>query len=502
MKQTPSVPPRYRGGLSCVDHPGLRLRALLGCFLSLLLLGSSALCRPPQNPPDVKVDAAVRAEMEQEKIPGLALGVYRDGKIVRAEGYGFANLEWDAPVGPDTLFQSGSVGKQFAATAIMMLVESGKVGLDDSIRKYFPDAPDSWKPIAVRNLLTHTSGLAEYESEERTKPGAPFYLRLDVTEDQLYRKITQLPIEFKPGEAWAYRNTNYVLLGILIRKVTGEFYGDYLKEKIFAPLGMVSTRIISEEDILRHRAAGYSLDDKGQLKNQEWVSPSYNSTADGALYFTVLDLEKWDAALYTEELLKKSSLDQMWTPCTLRNGKHPPYGFGWRVDQANGHKLLEHSGAWQGFTTHIARYVDDRLTVVVLTNLDSEHSNPGKIAHQVAALYNPDLSLAAAKPIPDEEPRVTSLLRSTLADLASAHLNLDSFAPDQRDSWTPNRTKRLGEVVQSFGPLESLDLLKRDDTERESRSYSYRATFSKRLAEVNLTLNPSQKITALEFLPE
>jgi CubicO group peptidase (beta-lactamase class C family) len=384
----------------------------------------------------------------------------------------------------------------------MMLVESGKVGLDDSIRKYFPDAPDSWKPITVRHLLTHTSGLAEYESEERTKPGGPFYLRLDFTEDELYQKLTKLPIEFKPGEAWAYRNTNYVLLGILIRRVTGKFYGDYLHEKIFAPLGMVNTRIISEEEILRHRAAGYSLDDKGQLKNQEWVSPSFNTTADGAMYFTVLDLAKWDAALYTEKLLRKSSLEEMWTPCTLRNGKHPPYGFGWDVDQANGHKLLEHGGAWQGFTTHIARYVDDRLTVVVLTNLDSDHSEPGKIAHQVAALYNPDLSLAAAKPIPDQEPRVTSLLRSTLADLGSGHLNLDSFAPAQRDVWTPARTKRLGEVVKSFGLLESLDLLKRDDSDTQSRSYAYRATFANRLALVNLTLNSSDKITALQILAE
>src|SRR5271168_1766121 len=313
-----------------------------------------------------KVDTYVRGEMQKQRIPGLALGVYRDGKIVKAEGYGVANLEWDVAVKADTIFQSGSVGKQFAATAVMMLVEEGKMGLDDPVRKYFPDAPDTWKDIKIRNLLSHTSGLSEYETGARTKPDGPFYLRLDMTEDELYKRIAAMPMDFKTGEDWAYRNTNYVLLGILIHKVTGKFYGDYLQERIFKPLGMTSTRIISEADIIPHRAAGYELV-KGQLKNQEWVSPTFNSTADGTLYFTVLDLEKWDAALYTEKLLKRSSLDQMWTVMKLNNGvtNKANYGFAWSINETNGHKLIEHSGAWQGFTTHIARYVDDKLTVVV-----------------------------------------------------------------------------------------------------------------------------------------
>ena len=183
------------------------------------------------------------------------------------------------------------------------------------------------------------------------------------------------------------------LLGILIHKITGEFYGDFLHQRIFAPLGMTTTRILSEADIIPNRAAGYRLVN-GELKNQEWVAPLLNTTADGSLYFTVLDLAKWDAALYTEKLLKRASLDQMWTVAKLNDGKPNAgnYGFGWFVHQANGHRLLEHGGAWQGFTTQICRYVDDRLTVVVLTNLDAEHSNPGRIAHRVAGLYDPALA--------------------------------------------------------------------------------------------------------------
>src|SRR5262249_28071467 len=181
------------------------------------------------------IDRFVREEMAAEQIPGLAVGVYSRGNILLAKGYGLANVELNVPVKPETIFQSGSVGKQFVSAAVMMLVEEGKVGLDDSIVKYFPNAPASWKPILVKNLLSHTSGLAEYESLERRGPKGPFYLRLDFSEDELVEKVEALPIEFAPGDQWSYRNTNYLLLGILIHKVTGQFYADYLRERIFKP---------------------------------------------------------------------------------------------------------------------------------------------------------------------------------------------------------------------------------------------------------------------------
>jgi CubicO group peptidase (beta-lactamase class C family) len=471
------------------------LKKLLPSLAAVLLCGVSVSANGPgpTSDEDVKVDAFVNTEMKEQHIPGLALGVYRDGKILRARGYGMANVEWDVPVQPDTIFQSGSMGKQFTATAVMMLVEEGKVGVDDSIQKYFPDAPASWKDIKVRNLLTHTSGLGEYESEERTKPAGPFYLRLDFTEEELYKKIAALPLDFQPGERWSYRNTNYVLLGILIHRVTGKFYGDFLQERIFQPLGMSSTRIISDVDIVRHRAAGYRLVN-GQLKNQEWVSPTFNSTADGALYFTILDLEKWDAALYTEKLLKKSSFEQMWTPVTLLSGKHSPYGFAWGIDKMNNHRLLEHAGAWQGFTTIISRYVDDGLTVVVLTNLDSGHSDPRKIAHGVAGIYVSALKPEELKPIPDKEPQVTALARATLADLTAGHPNAESFAPDERPNWTPQRIKGLSEFVKSLGTLKSMDLVERKE-EDGSRVYTYRAEFAERSMLISLFLDKDGKIS-------
>ncbi|MGA7785029.1 MAG: serine hydrolase [Candidatus Acidiferrales bacterium] len=363
------------------------------CVCAITRGDGAPLPAPELTPEQIsKIDEYVTAEMGREHIPGLAIGVYSRGQILLAKGYGLANIELNVPVKPETIFQSGSVGKQFVSAAVMMLVEEGKVGLDDSIVKYFPNAPESWKPILVKNLLSHTSGLAEYESDQRTGPKGPFYLRLDFTEDELVEKAEAMPIDFKVGEKWAYRNTNYLLLGIMIHKVTGKFYADFLAERIFKPLGMNSTRLISEADIIPNRSAGYRLDGE-KLQNQEWVSPTFDSTADGALYFNVLDLAKWDEALYGTTLLKQSSLDRIWTAFPLNDGKPNPfhYGFGWRIDAMNGHKLIEHGGAWQGFTCYISRFVDDGVTVVVLTNLGSGKVDPALIARTAAGLVSPAL---------------------------------------------------------------------------------------------------------------
>ena len=351
--------------------------SVLRLLMVALVVVGEAFCQTSGSARD-EVAQYVKTEMARQHIPGLALLVSRNGEIVRAQGFGFSNVELQVPVRPETLFQSGSVGKQFTATAIMMLVEEGKISLDDPITKYFPDAPANWKPVTVRNLLSHTGGFTDYPKD--------FDFRKDYTEDDLLKIVAGTPLAFLPGTKWSYSNLGYLTLGILIHRVTGKFYGDVLEERIFHPLGMQSTRIMSEADIIPNRAAGYRLV-KGQLKNQEWVSPTLNTTADGSLYFSIVDLAKWDAALYTEKLLKRSSLEQMWTVVKLNDGKPNSgnYGFGWEITSSHGHRLIDHDGAWQGFKTQISRYVDDKLTVVVLSNL--AEANPGKIAEAVAEIY-------------------------------------------------------------------------------------------------------------------
>ena len=344
-----------------------------------------------QSPPVAAVDDYIALQLHDQHIPGLALAAIRDGQLVKSQGYGLANIELNVPVKPETVFQLGSIGKQFTATAILLLAEDGKLSLDDKIAEYFPTAPRAWKNITIRHLLNHTSGLADYTDDKYVRPGGLIPLHAELTDEEIFHRFTTLPFDFKPGEKWKYSNTGYAILGFLIHKVSGQSYGDFLDARVFKPLGMTATRVISESDIIPNRAAGYLLV-KNEIKNQNWVAPHWNTLADGALYSTSADMAKWDAALSAGAILKPTSYAQMWTPAPLNDGKSYPYGFAWDITEINGHRLLEHGGVWQGFTAHYARYPDDHLSVIVLTNLDGEHSDPGKIAHEVAALYIPALA--------------------------------------------------------------------------------------------------------------
>jgi CubicO group peptidase (beta-lactamase class C family) len=230
-------------------------------------------------------------------------------------------------------------------------------------------------------LLTHTSGLGDYPED--------FSLQKNYTEDDLLKMIIAQPLAFAAGEKWNYSNLGYVTLGILIHRVSGEFYGELLQKRIFGPLGMKHTRIISEADIIPNRAAGYKLKD-GVLKNQEWVSPTVNTTADGSLYFTVEDIAKWDEALSAEKLLSHAGFVQMWTPVKLNDSSTAPYGFGWRIQNYPGHRILDHGGAWQGFASYIARYPDDQLSVVTFCNRAGASAR--YIATRIAGFYVPELA--------------------------------------------------------------------------------------------------------------
>ncbi|CAF4007220.1 unnamed protein product [Rotaria sp. Silwood2] len=351
--------------------------------------------------------------MEKFKIPGISLGIIRDGQIVHARGYGYSNVEHQVPVKLETVFQSGSVGKQFTAMAIMILVERGKLGLDFKINNYFKDTPIQWNNITVRHLLTHTSGMTNYPDN--------FNFRTDYTEDELYEIIQKIPLTFQPGEQWAYSNIGYVMLGVLIRRVTNQFYGDFLKENIFTPLGMTTAQVISEADIILNRASGYVLVD-GELKNQPWVSPTLNTLADGALYLTVYDMIKWDAGLYSNELLKnETSFDAMWTPVKLNNGITYPYGFGWRLwEGRNGMRIMEHGGRWQGFQAIIIRVPEKKLMITLFINLSSP--NVYEVALAILQLYYPELGVIP-KSKGDEKLKICREIQDNPEESVRPHLD-------------------------------------------------------------------------------
>jgi CubicO group peptidase (beta-lactamase class C family) len=323
----------------------------------------------------------VESELERQHIPGVSVAVLRGDRVVLARGFGFANVELRVPASDSTVYQSGSVGKQFTAALVEMLVAQGRVRLSDTITRWFPEGARVWNEITVRHLLTHTSGIAEYTD-------STFDARKDHTEDELVGLAAAPLLDFRPGERWRYSNTGYLLLGALIRRVTGRFYGDLLRDSVFQPLHMLDSRVISEADIVPNRAAGYRLEG-GQLKNQEWVAPSLNTTADGALYFTVRDLTKWAIALNDGRVPSRAALDTAWTPVRLADGATYPYGFAWYLNDQRGHLRISHTGAWQGFKTVIARYPEYGITVIVLANL--AEARVGAIAYGIAGLLEPAL---------------------------------------------------------------------------------------------------------------
>ncbi len=320
------------------------------------------------------VDAFVAAQMQRYHVPGLSLVVVKRGAIVKARGYGLANRTLKAPATPETVYKIGSVSKQFIATGIMLLVQGGKLGLDDPIAKYLDGTPPSWSPITIRHLLTHTSGIL------REAPGfAPFKTQSDA--DVVATAYAQ-PLRFAPGTKWEYCNTGYFALAEVIRKVSGQPWTAYLHEKVFKPSGMTTTWPTNTREPLGSRAVGYGGDDNGR-DAPDWTAlrPS------GAFLSTALDLAKWDRVLDGETVLSEASRRQMWTPVTLADGTSHPYGFGWEIGSLNGHRQVQHGGSMPGFRSGFARFVDDQLTVIVLMN--AEDMDRDAIVNGIAALYLP-----------------------------------------------------------------------------------------------------------------
>ena len=436
-----------------------------------------------------KVDAFVRGEMARQRVPGVAVAVVREGKVLLAKGYGLANVEQDVAVTTATIFQSGSVGKQFTAAAVMLLVEDGKIGLDDSIRKHLPDAPAAWAPITVRHLLTHTSGIPDYTA------GTVDYRR-DYTEDELATLAYGLALEFPAGARWNYSNTGYVLLGLVIHKASGRFYGDLLRERVFEPAAMTTARVISEEDIVPHRAAGYRLDGD-ELKNQDWVAPKLNTTADGSLYLSLADFIAWDQALRQRRLLSSGSWARIFEPVRLTSGNPYPYGFGWQVDTIAGQARHSHGGSWQGFKSYISRYLGDDVSVLVLANL--AQADPQRLANGVAALVNPAFADPELKPIPDDEPAVAERLKTLLEAARDGRLSPADFAY-VRAGFFPGTAKAYQERLSALGAPRHFTLMQRTVL-GDDRIHTYDVEFDKATLRVRLGLAPDGKISQLGLRP-
>jgi len=345
--------------------------------LAVALLFAAA-CLPALPCRADSTDELISSAMKRDQVPGMALLITRPGKVLRRSGYGLADVEHRVPVRYDTLFQSGSLGKQFTAAAMLLLQERGRVSLEDPISRHLPSVPPAWAPITVRQLLNHTSGL--HDSEE--DGGEIFDLRREYTDDELVKVLQSYPLSFPPGSRWKYSNSGYILAGILITRITGRFYGDFLAREVFAPLGMRTARIISNTDIIPNRALGYVRAGSG-VRNQDFVSASLNATADGSLYLSLDDWRAWIAAMDRGALLSAASWARLSERIATSDGQLTEHGFCWDHVRLQGHEVIEFDGSWQGFRAAIERDPASGLTVVLLANL--AEAEPVPLAREALA---------------------------------------------------------------------------------------------------------------------
>ncbi len=344
--------------------------------LALLLFGIASAAPLAAQAPAVsdfaaKAEEYLAAQMRVNKFMGSVLVAHK-GEVLLRKGYGFADLEHSVPNTPLTKFRLGSVTKQFTAAAILLLERQGRLSVQDSVCKFMENCPQAWQPVTIHHLLSHTSGIPNFTSfpdylEKMAMPCPP-----ECTIERLREK----PLDFPTGEKWSYSNSGYILLGYIIEKVAGEPYDKFLRENILEPLALEDTGYDHSVEILPQRARGYSRQ-SDTLRNARYLDMTIPHAA-GAMYSTVEDLYRWDQALYTDMLLPAAVREAMFTP--VKNN----YAYGWGVRRQLERTMIGHGGGINGFSAFIARYPDDRATVIVLSNV--EQANAGRVARDLAAI--------------------------------------------------------------------------------------------------------------------
>lgn len=362
-----------------LDFPGARPALAAGALL-LTLSALPARAAAPAATSDLGAyaDKALAAAYPAGQ-PGAAAIVVKDGKVLLRKGYGIANLELGVPNSPEMVFELGSVTKQFTAASILLLQERGKLSVTDDITRYLPDFPTHGQRITLEHLLTHTSGIPSYT-------GLPEWyakVREDLKPADVIALFKDKPLEFNPGERWAYDNSGFFLLGAIIEKVSGQSYEQFVEQEIFQKLGMTHSRYGHPDELIPRRAYGYSKDDKG-FHNADYISMS-SPYAAGALVSTVDDLAIWDRALSGETLLRKASLDRMFTTAKLKSGLPVDYGYGMGVFDFAGRHVQMHGGDIPGFTTVVARVPEARLFIAILSNNDASDPRLDDIALHIVA---------------------------------------------------------------------------------------------------------------------
>ena len=363
--RNPEHNPRNPSGFMGLHLVGLVCSSL---FLTLALVGVEV------HAQSASFDALLEQELAKEEAPGFSVAVLHEGDVIYMNAVGYADVKKEVPVTPSTRFMIGSVTKQFTAMAVLMLVEEGLVDLDENVQTYLPELASAYDAVTVRHLLTHTSGI---KSDFKKRSSPPFYNE-SLLGDDLYKALSEADLEFMPGDALRYSNTGFSLLYMIIETVSGSTYSAFLQSRIFDPLEMTATQ---SRDHSNSEIDGLA---NGYVKPRRKFQPvgSVLRLGGGSLVSTVEDLAKWDAALYTEKLVSKSTLDESWTPYVLNDGKNATMGvdpqgryyqagMGWFIGDEKERGLVHHSGGIDGYAANIDRYREEGLTVIVLCNIEN-----------------------------------------------------------------------------------------------------------------------------------
>ena len=390
------------------------------------------------------IDDFVKAELIRTKSPSIAFGIIKDGKLVKHEVYGKANLEFDVDAKKGDRYEIGSITKQLTAMATLLLVEDGKLTLDDPISKHLPESPKEWEKIRIRHLLYQTSGLPDYAFEE----GIGLIDRYD--REKWMGIMTKRALDFEPGLAWAYSNTNYALLGWVIEKAAGMSYPTFMRERIFKPLGMDNTTFSEPDEIIPRRATGY-LNYQNQVVRSAYSSASIDS--DGSVLSNIEDMSKWDAALREKKLLQPSSYTVYMKAAELESGRWRPYGMGINLSLPGAEPYYGHGGNSAGYSAGYACYPNSKLSVIVMGNIYAFGGEA--MAKQIAELYEPKLKPTSPPVKPDPNSKRTETVKKALLALGNGTAD-DTVL--EAEVTAPMKTRRAG-MSQGMVPLRGLEKL-------------------------------------------
>ncbi len=484
------------------------MQTMQNVVATILLIASLAGIAQADNIEE-QVDRYAKAELARSHTPGMSVGVTQHGKIVLLKGYGLANVELSSPATKDTVYEVLSVGKQFTAAGVLLLMQEGRVGLNDEVSAYLSDSPIAWKGVRVHHLLSHASGIRDYTDTHDFFE----HIRDDATPEELLKPIKQRPLDFAPGTQTRYSNSNYYLLGLIIEKVSGKSFAQFMTERVFRPVGMNATRVNDLRDIIPGRSAGYHWlgndadrlpasftgyhGAKNLLQNAVYVSPTRKWAA-GAVVSSVTDMLKWEQAISAGKLLKRQTWDLMNAPARTNGGVETPFGLGTEVSRRGNRRLAGHQGGGMAFNAAVLRVVDGDLAVVVLANQTSAPTQA--IATRIASMYEPGLSYARVAGIAEKDPEVTRLLRRVLIDAQQGKADAKAFAASA--ARTATFIRRVGpRFLGARGKLKSLALLEERD-EPVQRTFTYRAEFDKASIVWSFALDKDGKIVGLEPLEE